>query len=269
MVQLVFMRLPQFSEDLRAVKQFKMRPGAIEQTRTKRKKAFRLTKTTEDTNLSPPSSLKPPNTRSGPLSTTPMTPAGNIVDMQGSISQSTPEINTESPSNYTTVENPSVVVEAATPEGDRVEVGDEPPLPALPEKNEENVEGDGLQDVVQNSDNIQGVVQNIDDEEYVNQRGVRFTPSIEEELVLVPYGLACVRELFRFLISLCNPLDKQNTDVMVHLGLTLLMVAFEVGADSIGKYTALLALVKDDLCRNLFLVSCFQIFFLFVIKLSL
>lgn len=41
MVQLVFMRLPQFSEDLRAVviKQLKMRPGAIDQARTKRKKS--------------------------------------------------------------------------------------------------------------------------------------------------------------------------------------------------------------------------------------
>lgn len=39
MVHLVFMRLPQFSEDLHAFtsKQFKMRPGAVEQTRTKRK----------------------------------------------------------------------------------------------------------------------------------------------------------------------------------------------------------------------------------------
>lgn len=39
MVQLVFMRLPQFSEDLHSFtsKQFKMRPGAVEQPRTKRK----------------------------------------------------------------------------------------------------------------------------------------------------------------------------------------------------------------------------------------
>lgn len=39
MVQLIFMRLPQFSEDLRALafKQLKMRPGAVDTTRTKRK----------------------------------------------------------------------------------------------------------------------------------------------------------------------------------------------------------------------------------------
>lgn len=95
--------------------------------------------------------------------------------------------------------------------------------------------------------------------DYINQRGIRFTPQLQEEtVILVPYGLACVRELFRFLISLCNPVDKQNTDIMIHLGLTLLTVAFEVGADSIGKYNTLLALVKDDLCRNLFSVSLFK-----------
>lgn len=94
--------------------------------------------------------------------------------------------------------------------------------------------------------------------EYINERGIRFT-QVQQDLPISPYGLACVRELFRFLISLCNPRDKQNTDVMIHLGLTLLIVAFEVSADHIGRYATLLALVKDDLCRNLLSVSitCF------------
>ncbi|KAM3959628.1 LOW QUALITY PROTEIN: sec7 domain-containing protein garz [Aphomia sociella] len=87
-------------------------------------------------------------------------------------------------------------------------------------------------------------------EEYVNHRGIRFTPQ-EEPPHLQPYGLACVRELFRFLISLCNPLDAQNTSAMVHLGLCLVGTALEVGADQIAKYPSLLFLVKDPLCRNL------------------
>lgn len=39
MVQLVFMRLPQFSEDLRSIiiKQIKMGPGAMDQSRSRRK----------------------------------------------------------------------------------------------------------------------------------------------------------------------------------------------------------------------------------------
>lgn len=91
--------------------------------------------------------------------------------------------------------------------------------------------------------------------DYINDRGIRFTPQLQQDVPISPYGLACVRELFRFLISLCNPLDKQNSDVMIHLGLTLLIVTFEVSADHIGKYATLLALVKDDLCRNLLSVS--------------
>lgn len=72
---------------------------------------------------------------------------------------------------------------------------------------------------------------------------------------MIPYGLPCIRELFRFLITLINPLDKQNTDAMIHMGLSLLTIALEVGADSIGKYDTLMVMVKDDLCRNLFSVS--------------
>lgn len=72
---------------------------------------------------------------------------------------------------------------------------------------------------------------------------------------LTPYGLPCIRELLRFLITLINPLDKQNSDAMVHMGLSLMTIALEVGADSIGKYDTLLEMMKDDLCRNLFAVS--------------
>lgn len=72
---------------------------------------------------------------------------------------------------------------------------------------------------------------------------------------LVPYGLPCVRELFRFLVTLINPLDSQNNEVMMQIGLSLLTVALESGADSIGNYNCLMVLVKDDLCRNLFSVS--------------
>ena len=91
-------------------------------------------------------------------------------------------------------------------------------------------------------------------EEYVNPRGIRFTSQTQDEVPLVPYNLAYVRELFRFLIGLCNPTDKQNTDVMIHLGLILLTVALEIGADNIGNYPSLMVLVKNELCRYLFMV---------------
>lgn len=70
---------------------------------------------------------------------------------------------------------------------------------------------------------------------------------------LIPYGLPCLRELFRFLISLTNPHDRHNTDTMMHMGLQLLTVALESG--HVANYQSLLVLVKDELCRHLFQVQ--------------
>ncbi|KAI5108102.1 Golgi-specific brefeldin A-resistance guanine nucleotide exchange factor 1 isoform X1, partial [Silurus meridionalis] len=90
----------------------------------------------------------------------------------------------------------------------------------------------------------------VHDMDYVNPRGVRFTQSSQKEgVALIPYGLPCLRELFRFLISLTNPHDRHNSDVMKHMGLQLLNVALE--ATHIAPYQSLLVLVKDELCRHL------------------
>ncbi|XP_075238410.1 sec7 domain-containing protein garz isoform X2 [Lycorma delicatula] len=90
--------------------------------------------------------------------------------------------------------------------------------------------------------------------EWFNMQGVRFMPQdpANEDGGLVPYGLVSVRELFRLIVMLCNPTNKENTDVVIQLGLTLLTVALQVGADSVGQYASILPIVKDDLCRNLF-----------------
>lgn len=92
-------------------------------------------------------------------------------------------------------------------------------------------------------------------EDYINSVGVRFTSGDGDPLT--PYGIPCIRELFRFLISLCNPLDTQNTDAIMHISLNLLTIVFEVAADNIGNYYSLIGLVKDELCRNLFGVNIF------------
>ena len=76
----------------------------------------------------------------------------------------------------------------------------------------------------------------------------------------LPYNLPCVRELFRFLISLTNRLDRHNTDTMTHMGMSLLTVALESGADHIASFNSVLALVKNDMCKNLFSVSCISCF---------
>ncbi|XP_039609053.1 Golgi-specific brefeldin A-resistance guanine nucleotide exchange factor 1 isoform X2 [Polypterus senegalus] len=91
----------------------------------------------------------------------------------------------------------------------------------------------------------------VHDMDYVNPRGVRFTQSTQRDgATLVPYGLPCIRELFRFLISLTNPHDRHNSEVMIHMGLQLLTVALECA--HISKFQSLLGLVKDELCRHLF-----------------
>ncbi|CAL1527993.1 unnamed protein product [Lymnaea stagnalis] len=111
--------------------------------------------------------------------------------------------------------------------------------------------------------------------EFVNPKGVRFLQNQQQTAIeagpvsLIPYGLPCVRELFRFLVSLTNPLDRQNTDVMVHMGLSLLIVALETSADHISSYNSLLYLVKDELSRNLSMLLQCERLSLFAASLSL
>ncbi|KAH3746625.1 hypothetical protein DPMN_181034 [Dreissena polymorpha] len=44
---------------------------------------------------------------------------------------------------------------------------------------------------------------------------------------------------------------------MIHMGLSLLTVALESGADNISQFASLIYLVKDDMCRYLFMVSSY------------
>ncbi|XP_041788554.1 Golgi-specific brefeldin A-resistance guanine nucleotide exchange factor 1 [Anopheles merus] len=267
-VLLLFMRLPQFVEggSYNTLKTLKMRSSSMDQSGKRRKYSKTSMKeeqkpaaatavpstnaaapvvpkiVTEDpanvagsgeepvtpVMLTAPNRLKPM-----PLSTTPATPAGVIVDLQGTISQT--------------------------------------PKAPLPSESAERQSLTSAEDGISNAETELETVTapgaeegtTATDPSFVNSVGVRFTSQQTEEdvpqvangaatVTHLPYGLPCIRELFRFLISLCNPMDKQNGDVMIHMGLTLLTVTFEVGADSIGRYDSLIAIVKDDLCRNLF-----------------
>lgn len=91
------------------------------------------------------------------------------------------------------------------------------------------------------------------EQEYVNPRGVRF---VQESAVTsatnaanLPYGLPCVRELLRFLISL---IGAKNSELMISMGLNLITIGLEAGIDHLAAYQSLLAYVRDDLCRNLY-----------------
>ncbi|XP_054719595.1 Golgi-specific brefeldin A-resistance guanine nucleotide exchange factor 1-like [Uloborus diversus] len=93
------------------------------------------------------------------------------------------------------------------------------------------------------------------DTDYVSPRGVRFTPQTQPKEgsgPLVPYGLPCVRELFRYLVCLVNPHDRHNSETMIQVGLNLITVALEAGADNLGRFGSFLVLIRDETCRNLF-----------------
>ncbi|XP_066549516.1 Golgi-specific brefeldin A-resistance guanine nucleotide exchange factor 1 isoform X2 [Amia ocellicauda] len=112
---------------------------------------------------------------------------------------------------------------------------------------------ESIPEVLEDRDSVaeQSDSASVHDMDYVNPRGVRFTQSMQKDgAALIPYGLPCLRELFRFLISLTNPHDRHNSDVMMHMGLQLLTVALE--SAHISNYQSLLGLVKDELCRHLF-----------------
>lgn len=257
MVQLVFMRLPQFSDDVRSlsIKNLKMRAGTgVEQTKLKKKSrhSFRKKSQTEDRdaveeNLS--------ISRSVSVETNSLNNVDNVVDVQNHLISTDAALEGNEQEN---IENISIESDKIQTENEEV-TGEQPEINEVKNSESVSVNLETVQKQVSDSPeslNVpdQSVNSSDSNKEYVNQRGIRFTPQMiqPDDLVLIPYGLACVRELLRFLISLCNPNDKQNNEVMIHLGLTLLTVAFEVGADSIGKHAALLSLVKDDLCRNLF-----------------
>ena len=104
--------------------------------------------------------------------------------------------------------------------------------------------------------------------EFVNQQGVTFEKGVDEVTGPTPYGLPCVRELFRFLISLINPNERSgnpgvgssagslgqtgyHNESMIQVALTLLSAALETGASHLHKFESLLELAKDDLPRNL------------------
>lgn len=88
-----------------------------------------------------------------------------------------------------------------------------------------------------------------------NSRGVRFAKKeTTESSTLVPYGVPCIGELLRFLVSLINPRDRQNTDNMITMGLSLLTVAMETGGHHLSRFPSLLDLIRDSLCKNLFML---------------
>ncbi|KZF23276.1 Sec7-domain-containing protein [Xylona heveae TC161] len=74
----------------------------------------------------------------------------------------------------------------------------------------------------------------------------------EGEVEVKPYSLPSIRELFRVLVDLLDPRDRQHTDTMRVMALRVIDVALEVAGPSIARHPSLTTLAKDDLCRYLF-----------------
>ncbi|KAF2968219.1 hypothetical protein GQX73_g5341 [Xylaria multiplex] len=78
-------------------------------------------------------------------------------------------------------------------------------------------------------------------------------PSDEpESLEIKPYSLPSMKELFRVLVDLLDPHDKQQGDTMRVMALRIIHVALEVAGPSIARHPALAVVAEDRLCRHLF-----------------
>ncbi|XP_048712257.1 Golgi-specific brefeldin A-resistance guanine nucleotide exchange factor 1 isoform X14 [Caretta caretta] len=276
MVQLLFTRLPHFKEEPKSyvganMKKLKMRAGGMSDS-SKWKKQKRSPRPPRHATKVSPGTEQPAT--NGTVMPSNITDGVTFIDAPSPISSGSSE-NTSSAvspatdsglelSSQTTSKEdltdldqvnslglsagmPSSERDAEHPhqpesqnEGLRVEKTQSASVESIPEVLEE------CTSVAEHSDSA-----SVHDMDYVNPRGVRFTQSSQKEgIALVPYGLPCIRELFRFLISLTNPHDRHNSEVMIHMGLQLLTVALE--SAPVANCQSLLGLVKDELCRHLF-----------------
>uniref|UniRef100_A0A8C5EC98 SEC7 domain-containing protein n=1 Tax=Gouania willdenowi TaxID=441366 RepID=A0A8C5EC98_GOUWI len=265
MVQLLFSRLPQFKEEAKSymganMKKLKMRAGGIsesskwkKQKRSPRPPRHMVRSSSGQTETSPSNALSNNNLSTGGvpfidegLSRTSL-PAS---DSTGSsiCSPSTTDSGLDSCSKATSKEDLSDLEQCGSAVGSPSSAN---ALPGTEPTQSTSVESipEVLEDKEAGAD--QSDTTSVHDMDYVNPRGVRFTQTTQRDgASLIPYGLPCLRELFRFLISLTNPHDRHNTDAMMHMGLQLLTVALE--SAQISSYQSLLVLVKDELCRHLF-----------------
>lgn len=74
----------------------------------------------------------------------------------------------------------------------------------------------------------------------------------DEEPDIKPYSLPSIRELFRVLVDLLQPNNRQHADAMRVMALKIIDVALEVAGPSIAKHPSLATLARNDLCRHLF-----------------
>uniref|UniRef100_A0AAY4EUT1 Golgi-specific brefeldin A-resistance guanine nucleotide exchange factor 1 n=1 Tax=Denticeps clupeoides TaxID=299321 RepID=A0AAY4EUT1_9TELE len=265
MVQLLFSRLPQFKEEAKSfvgtnMKKLKMRAGGMsesskwkKQKRSPRPPRHMVRSQSGQMDSTQPASLS--NNLSGGMLFIDQQQSGVPDSVSSSVSSPTTDSGLDTSSKTTSKEDltdldhsSTTTTPATTPntESSRLDTQSEV-------ERAQSASVESIPEVLEDRELLaeQSDSASVHDMDYVNPRGVRFTQSTQKDgAALVPYGLPCLRELFRFLISLTSPHDRHNTDVMKHMGLQLLTVALE--SASIAPYQSLLSLVKDELCRHLF-----------------
>ena len=82
--------------------------------------------------------------------------------------------------------------------------------------------------------------------------GVAPSSEISDIAEIRPYSLPSIRELFRVLVDLLDPHDRQHGDAMRVMALRIIDVALEVAGPSIATHPTLTILAEDRLCRYLF-----------------
>ena len=75
---------------------------------------------------------------------------------------------------------------------------------------------------------------------------------MSDDPLIKPYSLPSIRELFRTLVDLLDPHERQNADAMRVMALRIIDVALEIAGPSIAKHSTLAIVAEDRLCRFLF-----------------
>ncbi|XP_031246391.1 Golgi-specific brefeldin A-resistance guanine nucleotide exchange factor 1 isoform X5 [Mastomys coucha] len=276
MVQLLFTRLPQFKEEPKSyvgtnMKKLKMRAGGMSDSSKWKKQKRSPRPPRHTTKVIPCSELPTPN---GATVSSNLTGGMPFIDAPTSISSASSEAastvvspctdsglelssQTTSKEDLTDLEQAGSPREITTTEPGSNEIGVSDQLDPQQEgahvEKAQSASVESIPEVLEEctSPTDHSDSASVHDMDYVNPRGVRFTQSSQKEgTALLPYGLPCIRELFRFLISLTNPHDRHNSEVMIHMGLHLLTVALE--SAPVAQCQTLLGLIKDEMCRHLF-----------------
>ncbi len=228
MVQLLFARLPSFKEEIKysSLKKMTMKGDNVRHKKAKKTASSKLSTTPIDTDEKKTSSVLASSSSTN-LATT---PTNENVDK----SQTLTELESKDADSSA----------ESSKEEKKTDEEQETKSDSLPTEVKSNSINETANERLASD-------KSKDENDYVNPRGVRFIPDGPNgvNIANIPYGLPCIRELLRFLITLIN---ARNPDSMKAMGLNLITIAFESGVDHIAAYASLLAYVKDDLCKNLY-----------------